>query len=207
MQLCNIQNWTSENGFKFSISKMVCIHFHQQYGFFLDPNILRGKMPIKAVKEAKFLGLIFDTTFKNHVQHLKSSCQKTLDILRHTGWGVDRTVLLRLYHALVCSKLDYECIVYGLAHQSVLKQLDPIHHQGLHIALGSLCTSPTQSLYMEAHELFLVSFSLKLSLNYTLKLKSLLENPAYSCFFEPQNIRLCEESESKIPPLGIHILP
>jgi len=132
---------------------------------------------------------------------------RKLDILRHTGWGVDRTVLLRLYHALVCSKLDYECIVYGLAHQSVLKQLDLIHHQGLHIALGSLCISPTQSLYMEAHELFLVSFSLKLSLNYTLKLKSLLENPAYSCFFKPQNIRLCEESESKIPPLGIHILP
>ena len=77
MQLCvnSIQNWASENGFKFSISKMVCIHFHQQYGFFLDPNILRGKKPIKVVKEAKFRGLIFDTTFKNHV-HLKSSCQE-----------------------------------------------------------------------------------------------------------------------------------
>ena len=60
---------------------------------------------------------------------------------------------------------------------------------------------------MEAHKPSLASFSLKLSLNYTLKLKSLLENPAYSCFFKPKNIRLCEESESKIPPLGIRILP
>ena len=36
MQLCvnSIQKWVSENGFKFSTSKTVCIHFHQQYVFF-----------------------------------------------------------------------------------------------------------------------------------------------------------------------------
>ena len=33
------------------------------------------------------------------------------------------------------------------------------------------------------------------------------ENPAYSCVFEPENIKLFEDSESKIPPLGIHFLP
>ena len=39
-------------------------------------------------------------------------------------------------------------------------------------------------------------------------LKSLPENPAYNCVgFEPENNKLFEESESKIPPLGIHILP
>ena len=30
----SVQKWVSENGFKFSTSKTVCIHFHQQYGFF-----------------------------------------------------------------------------------------------------------------------------------------------------------------------------
>ena len=36
MQLCvnSTQKWVSENGFKFSTSKTVCIHFHEQYGFF-----------------------------------------------------------------------------------------------------------------------------------------------------------------------------
>ena len=94
---------------------MVCIHFHQQYGFFPDPNIL---LPIKVVREAKFLGVIFDTKlpFKNHIQYLKTSCQKALDILRvvgHTDWGADCIVLLCHYRSLVRSKLDYGCIVYG----------------------------------------------------------------------------------------------
>ena len=98
MQLCvnSIQDWVCENGFKFSISKTVCIHFHQQYGFFLDPNILLGKTPIKVVKEAT--GLTFDIklTFKNHVQYLQSSCQKALDILQvvgHTDWGADACIV------------------------------------------------------------------------------------------------------------------
>ena len=66
MQLCvnSVQKWVSENGFKFSTSKTVCIHFYQQHVFFPDPNILLGKTPIKVVKEAKFLGLIFDTQIK-----------------------------------------------------------------------------------------------------------------------------------------------
>ena len=214
MQLCvnRVQKWVSENGFKFSTSKTVCIHFHQQYVFFPDPNILLGKTPIKVVKAAKFLDLIFDTklTFKNHIKYLKTSCQKALDILRvvrHTDWGADRIILLRLYRSLVRSKLDYGCIVYGSARRLILKQLDPIHHQGLRIVLGAFRTSPAQSLYIEAHEPSLTTRRLKLSLNYVLKLKSLPENPAYSCVFEPENTKLFEAAESKVPPLGIRIIP
>ena len=207
MQLCvnSVQKWVSENGFKFSTSKTVCIHFHQQYVFFPDPNILLGKTPIKVVKEAKFLGLIFDTklTFKNHIKYLKTSSQKALDILRvvgHTDWGADRIILLLLYHSLVRSKLDYGCIVYRSARRSILKQLDPI-------VLGVFRTSPAQSLYIEAHEPSLTTRRLKLSLNYVLKLKSLPENPAYSCVFEPENTKCFEAAESKVPPLGICIIP
>ena len=97
--------------------------------------------------------------------------------------------------------------MYGSARRSILKQLHPIHHQGLRIALGAFRTSPAQSLYIEAHEPSLTTRCLKLSLKYVLKLKSLPENPAYSCVFEPENSKLFEESESKVPPLGIRILP
>ena len=82
----SVQKWVTENGFKFSTSKTVCIHFHQQYIFFPDPNIFLGKTPIKVVREAKFLGVIFDMklTFKNHIQYLKtsghSSCSGTYSL-------------------------------------------------------------------------------------------------------------------------------
>ena len=43
-------------------------------------------------------------------------------------------------------------------------------------------------------------------MNYVLKLKTCLDNPAYSCVFEPPNSKRFEKS-SRTPPLGLRILP
>ena len=80
---------------------------------------------------------------------------------------------------------------------------DPL---GLRIALEAFRTSPAQSLNVVAHEPSLTSRRLKLAIKYVLRLKSLPDNPAYSCVFEPENFKLFEESASKMPPLGIRII-
>ncbi|GFO00731.1 RNA-directed DNA polymerase from mobile element jockey [Plakobranchus ocellatus] len=67
-------------------------------------------------------------------------------------WGADRATLLRLHRTLVRSKLDYGSVTYGSANKHVLRALDPIHHQGLRIALGAFRTTPIKSLYAEAGE-------------------------------------------------------
>ena len=54
--------------------------------------------------------------------------------------------------SLVRSKLDYGYIIYGSARKSYLQMLDPIHNQGLRLALGAFRTSPVASLYVEADE-------------------------------------------------------
>ena len=94
MQLCvnGVQDWVSKNGFKFSTSKTVCMHFCNQRKHFAKPSILLDKTPIKVVTEAKFLGVIFDRTlsYSSHVKYLKTNCLKALDILKvvaHTDWG------------------------------------------------------------------------------------------------------------------------
>jgi hypothetical protein len=159
LQLCveKIRQWAEENGFTFSSTKTQCIHFHNSRQFFVDPEIRLGKSTIPAVKEAKFLGVVFDQklNFLSHIKQLKTSCQKALNILKvvaHTDWGADRKTLLHLYRALVRSKLDYGCAVYGSARPSYLKTLDPIHHQGLRLCLGAFRTTPVYSLYAEAGE-------------------------------------------------------
>ena len=131
----------------------------------------------------RFLGLVFDTklSFLPHIRALKARCMKALDVLKvlsATEWGADSTILLQLYRALVRSKLDYGSIVYGSARKSYVKLLDPVHHQGLRLSLGVFRTSPIQSLYMEAREPSLENRRLKLSLQYTVKLKTNPLNPA-----------------------------
>ena len=212
MQLCinKIQKWVAENGFKFSISKTTCVHFHKQR-IYTEPTLHLDGQAIPVKDGVKFLGLIFDhkLNFKAHVAYLKKKCQKALNILRvvgHTDWGADKSTLLKLYRTLVRSKLDYGCAVYGSTKHYILKSLDPIHHQGLRIALGAFRTSPAQSLYVEAGEPSLRHRRLKLSMTYFLKLKSLPDNPCHNVINNPPPSELFERTKT-ISPFGTRTLP
>ena len=97
LQQClnKLGHWTDTNGFKFSTSKTVCIHFCRLRKLYPDPVLLLNDTPIPVVEETKFLGLIFDRklTFISHIRHLKDKCTKALNLLRvlaHTSWGADQ---------------------------------------------------------------------------------------------------------------------
>ena len=152
-----LEKLTLKNGFTISKNKTVAMHFRPDKTC-LDPVLKLDNDPIQFVKEAKFLGLIWDTklTFEPHIKYLKARCQKSLNILKvlsRTEWGADGTTLLKLYRSLVRSKLDYGCIVYGSASKTALAKLDPVHNQGLRLSLGAFCSSLVESLYVGAHEL------------------------------------------------------
>ena len=210
LNLNKIQKWSTENGFKFSKSKTVCMHFCHLRKAHNDPILTLDGTPIPVVEENKFLGVIFDRklSFIPHIKQLKAKCQKALNLLRvvaHTDWGADCKVLLNLYRTIIRSKLDYGSIIYGSARKSYLEMLDPIHHQGLRLALGAFRTSPSESLLAEANEPSLYNRRLKLSMQYALKLKSNPSNPTYETVFEPQYKTLFENKPNMIPSFRIRI--
>ena len=174
----------------------------------MDPVLKLDNDPNQFVKEAKFLGLIWDTklTFEPHIKYLKARCQKSLNLLKVlscTEWGADRTTLLKLYRSLVRSKLDYGCMVYGSAAKTSLAKLDPAHNQGLRLSLRAFRSSPVESLHVEAHESPLEIRRDKLALQYILKLKANPENPAFDVF-NPKHQELYRNKESATDSFGIH---
>ena len=86
---------------------------------------------------------------------------------------------LKLYRAIVRSKFDYGCIVYGTASNTNLWQLDSIHNSGLRLALGAFCTSTVSSLYTEANEAPLEECRLKRSMHYYVKTRACIDNLAH----------------------------
>ena len=203
-----LEEWTLKNGFTISKNKTVAMHFCPDKKC-MDPVLKLDNDPIQFVKEAKFLGLIWDTklTFEPHIKYLKARCQKSLNLLKvlsRTEWGADRTTLLKLYRSLVRSKLDYGCIVYGSASKTALAKLDPVHNQGLRLSLGAFRSSPVESLSVEAHEPPLEIRRDKLALQYVLKLKANPENPAYDVVFNPKHKELYKDKESATDSFGIH---
>ena len=151
--LNRLGRWCDENDFKFSPTKIMCVHFCQLRSHHLDPQLYLNGTQIPIIGETKFIGLIL--SFIPHITSLKGRCTKSLDLIKvlsNTTWGADRKVLLRLNRDLIRTKLDYGCIVYGSARQSHIKRLDIVHNQGIRLCLGAFCTSPVQSLNVEAYE-------------------------------------------------------
>ena len=203
-----LEKWTLKNGLTISKNKTVAMHFCPDKKC-TDLVLKLDNDHIQFVKEAKFLGLIWDTklTFEPHIQYLKARCQKFLNILKvlpRTEWGADRNTLLKLHRSLVRSKLDYGCIVYRSASKTALTKLDPVHNQGLRLSLGAFRSSPVESLYVEAHEPPLEIRKDKLALQYVLKLKANPENPAYDVVFNAKHQELYKDKESATDSFGIH---
>ena len=201
--LNRLGRWCDENGFKFSPIKTMCVHFCQLRKHNLDPQIYLNGTQIPTIGEAKFLGLIFDSKLSliPHITSLKSRCTKSLDLIKvlsNTPWGADRKVLLRLYRALIRSKLYYGCNVFGSARPSYIKRLDTVHNQGLRLCLGAFRTSPVQSLYVEANEPPLDMRRTCLSLQYGVKLMSNEVNPAFSAVFQSDIVATDEAKERAI---------
>ncbi len=111
-------------------------------------------MPFK--QEHTFLGMRLDgpvLTWKAHIDYLRTSCLKRLNIMKSiasTRWGTDRDTLLRLYTSFVRSKVEYGSPVYGSAAASLTKRLDTIQTTALRIATGAFCSSPVMALQAES---------------------------------------------------------
>ena len=82
------------------------------------------------------MGLIFDSRLKwtEHIKYLRTSCTKAMSMLKvlsHINWSVDRVSLLRLHRALIRSKLDYGCQIYGSATEQELRKQKQIHNEDI----------------------------------------------------------------------------
>ncbi|GBN09354.1 hypothetical protein AVEN_156313-1 [Araneus ventricosus] len=97
--------------------KSRCVHFCRKRSIHLDPVIHINNVAIPVVDDIRFLGVIFDRklTFLSHILHLRKRCEGSLNILKvlsRTSWVADRTSLLRIYQAVVLSRIVEAFTVY-----------------------------------------------------------------------------------------------
>ncbi|GFO16331.1 ribonuclease hi [Plakobranchus ocellatus] len=127
-----------------------------------------------ALSSRLLLFLLSSTSFSSHVESGKESTHRTVRVSNPSK---------ALPHPSPVQVGLWQCHIW-LCKKHVLRALDPIHHQGLRIALGAFRTTPIESLYAEAGEPSLEHRRMKLASNYVLKLKSLPRNPCHEVVFE-----------------------
>lgn len=77
--------WLDETqGFRFSVSKTVVMHFCRLHGVHPDPDLQLNNRRISSVEETRFRGLTFEgrLTWEPHLRYNKMACTKVLSLLR-----------------------------------------------------------------------------------------------------------------------------
>ena len=86
LQLClnKVEKWADENGFKFSKTKTVCMHFCNKRKLHPDPILTIYDSQIPVVSQTKFLDVIFHSKlyFKAHINYIRQKCEKAMYLLK-----------------------------------------------------------------------------------------------------------------------------
>ena len=211
LTLNHLVDWSHQTGFRFSPTKTVCVHFRRKRNCFLDPDLFLGNRQLQFVDEVRYLGLIFDSklNWRSHLRQIKISCPRALNLLRvlsHPTSGTDRTTLLRLYRALILSKLNYGCHAYSSARFSALRTLDSVHHAGIRLSTGAYRTSPVTSLCVDAAEPPLEIHRIFHVLSYFSKGSSLVGHPAHNLVVNSVQRGIYKRRGHSTRPLSIRVV-
>ncbi|GFV43765.1 RNase H domain-containing protein [Trichonephila clavipes] len=102
-----------------------------------DPTSAINYRPIALTScLSKLMERMIPSSFKD-LKIRSANALNILKVLANTHWGADRTSLLRLYRALIRSKLTMDLWSTVLRANLFLKILDPVHHQALRLCLGA----------------------------------------------------------------------
>ena len=93
----------------------------------------------------------------------------------------DRVTMLRLYRALIRSKLDYRYMIYGTAKDGLFRSLDPVHNASLRLCTGAFSSSPVVSLSSDSGEIPLSERRMPLTLQFYSHIELLPTSPTCHC--------------------------
>ncbi|XP_044591447.1 uncharacterized protein LOC123269675 [Cotesia glomerata] len=117
---------------------------------------IAGSM-IESCEDVRFLGVQLQSSLKWNLQidRIDKVCRnslKTISCLRRTWWGADPTILLRIYRALIRSRIEYGGLFFHNLTKSEQLKLDRIQYKSLREILGYTGSTPTSVILTEAKE-------------------------------------------------------
>ena len=129
-QLSEFYSWTKQWGLTLNLTKTKCMLFTNKQTAAIPLSV--NGCNLEFVNQYRYLGVIFDAPrlrWEPHIHSLKLNCLPIVNLLQsisNRNWGADRTILIKLYKALIRSRIDYAAAFYASAAPTNLSKLNVI---------------------------------------------------------------------------------
>lgn len=152
--LHSLSTWSNYSGFTFSADKSVSMMFHRLRHSH-HPPVYLNNIEIKYKESHKWLGLIVDSKLNwipqiNYLNNKLKLSSNILKMLNNPSWGLNRSILLKIYNSYCRPITDYGSIVYQSAKPSAKGKLNSTHNNFIRLCTGAFRSSPLDSLFCES---------------------------------------------------------
>jgi len=123
-ELLNVKNWLCANRLSLNIGKTSYMVVSDRD--VVVPNVCIGDMNIGKVEEAKFLGVTLDhrLSFVPHVERLSKQVSRATGILKRLSSLLPVPVRVKIYFALIYSRVNYGIVSWGKCNVASLDRLN-----------------------------------------------------------------------------------
>ncbi len=132
LELSMVHEWLKANKLTLNVDKTKYMVFGTKTALIHKPdlNITIDGKKLERVSVMKYLGVFLDEhlSFSEHISSVCKKSSKKLSILRKAREFLDRKTSLTLYKSLVVPYMDYCDVVYMVANESELKNLQLIQN-------------------------------------------------------------------------------
>lgn len=150
-----LNQYFASNLLSLNVSKTKFVMFHTCQRRVPELSPIRfGNQVVERVSHFKYLGLVLDETlsWEAHIQHLKRCIAPICGVIRKLASFIPSVWLLKLYFALVQSRLQYLALNWGTAAAFRLRELQTLQNRCLKSILAKPYLYPTRQLYIDAPE-------------------------------------------------------
>ncbi|KAL1446594.1 hypothetical protein WDU94_006599 [Cyamophila willieti] len=208
--LNNLSSWSSQNGLRFSPEKSCCINFTRRTKNIHPPLTLNGYL-LEYKTSQRLLGLHLDAhlTFRVHIELTKAKAIQALNsikMLNNKKYGVNRSILTRIYKTCIRPILDYGSSIYDSASETNLQKIEVVQNLALRLISGALRSSPVVSLRADSGIPPLHMRRKELIANYVSKIKENPNNPGFDVFFKNPYIHIPHLFDGKRKPTWLRAL-
>jgi hypothetical protein len=111
-----------------------------------------------SVKSIKFFGLHFKSNldWEDEINAIVRKCEKPIKIVKcvkYPWWAADPVILVRLYKALIRSRVEYGAFLFHKVKNKQVQKLEKIHYRAIRGALGYRNRTTTNIMLAEAKEI------------------------------------------------------
>ena len=135
-ELVHINNWFLANKLTANLtkaSKYMITLGKSKLTYPQNFNLTMGNTTLERVTSIKYLGVIFDECFNwhDHVSYISSKISRSVGVLSKLRYYTNIQTLLKVYHSLVGSHLNYAIIAWGEAGVTALQPLKVLQNRAV----------------------------------------------------------------------------